>query len=275
MGKQCQLVIGPAGSGKSTYCRTIMSHCQSIKRSVHLVNLDPAAENFEYEPTIDIRDLITLDDVMEELDYGPNGGLVYCMEFLINNINWLEEELNNYEDDYLIFDCPGQIELYTHFPIMKTIVQTLQKYDYNVCCVYLLDSQFIEDTSKFFSGVLNAMSAMIQLEIPHINVLTKVDLLDKKVQRSRDFERYLEVDSSLLTEDINNRMRPRYQHLNEAIVQLIDEYNMVNFLPLDISDEESVAYVLAQVDNSIQYGEDLEVKEREDFTEDVDDDYDY
>ena len=29
-----------------------MSHCQSIKRSVHLVNLDPAAENFEYEPTI-------------------------------------------------------------------------------------------------------------------------------------------------------------------------------------------------------------------------------
>jgi len=28
----------------------------------------------------DIRDLITLDDVMEELDYGPNGGLVYCME---------------------------------------------------------------------------------------------------------------------------------------------------------------------------------------------------
>jgi len=48
---------------------------------------------------------------------------------------------------------------------------------------------------------------------------------------------------------------------------------MVNFLPLDITDEESVAYVLAQVDNSIQYGEDLEVKEREHFTEEVDDDY--
>jgi hypothetical protein len=28
----------------------------------------------------DIQELISLEDVMEELDYGPNGGLVYCME---------------------------------------------------------------------------------------------------------------------------------------------------------------------------------------------------
>jgi hypothetical protein len=44
------------------------------------VNLDPAAETFEYEPSIDIRDLINLNDVMTELDYGPNGGLIYCFE---------------------------------------------------------------------------------------------------------------------------------------------------------------------------------------------------
>ena len=29
----------------------------------------------------DIRELISLDDVMEELGLGPNGGLVYCMEY--------------------------------------------------------------------------------------------------------------------------------------------------------------------------------------------------
>lgn len=67
-------------SNKSTYCATMMTHCQTAGRKVHLVNLDPAAENFEYEPTIDIRELITLEDVMEELDYGPNGGLIYCLE---------------------------------------------------------------------------------------------------------------------------------------------------------------------------------------------------
>lgn len=46
------------------------------------MNLDPAAapDSFEYEPTIDIKDLISLQDVMDELEYGPNGGLVYCFE---------------------------------------------------------------------------------------------------------------------------------------------------------------------------------------------------
>jgi len=29
-----------------------MTHCQNIGRAVHLVNLDPAAEKFEYEPSI-------------------------------------------------------------------------------------------------------------------------------------------------------------------------------------------------------------------------------
>lgn len=47
-----------------------------------MVNLDPAASaaSFEYEPAIDIKDLVSLEDVMSELGYGPNGGLVYCFE---------------------------------------------------------------------------------------------------------------------------------------------------------------------------------------------------
>lgn len=49
-------------------------------RTMHLFNLDPAAENFEYTPSVDIRDLIGLDEVMEDLDFGPNGGLIYCFE---------------------------------------------------------------------------------------------------------------------------------------------------------------------------------------------------
>jgi hypothetical protein len=52
------------------------------KRSVEIVNLDPAAEHFDYEPSIDIRELIQLDDTMEDenLNFGPNGGLIFCME---------------------------------------------------------------------------------------------------------------------------------------------------------------------------------------------------
>jgi nitrogen-specific signal transduction histidine kinase len=50
--------------------------------NLNIVNLDPAAEYFEYPLTADIRDLIQLDDVMEDdtLHFGPNGGLLFCME---------------------------------------------------------------------------------------------------------------------------------------------------------------------------------------------------
>jgi GTPase SAR1 family protein len=276
--------MGPAGSGKSTYCATIVTHCQNIGRSVHLVNLDPAAERFEYQPTIDIKDLITLEDVMEELQYGPNGGLIYCMEFLMNNIDWLEEELGAFEDDYLIFDCPGQIELYTHFPIMRRITETLQRWNFSICGVYLLESQFIEDKSKYFAGVLSAMSAMINLEIPHINVMSKMDLLEEGglgqgrtlTPRSRrkgarkqkqELDQYFEADPLLLVDDVNEQTSPRFHSLNQAIVQLIDDYNVVSFIPLNIKDEDSIEYLLSSVDNAMQYGEDLEPREPNDEVE--------
>ena len=74
--------LGPAGAGKSTLCTSLITHLQTVKRTGHLFNLDPAAtnESFQVEPSIDIRDLISLDDAMTELGYGPNGGLVYCFE---------------------------------------------------------------------------------------------------------------------------------------------------------------------------------------------------
>jgi hypothetical protein len=30
-----------------------------------------------------------------------------CIRYLSQNMDWLEEELGGYDDDYLIFDCPG------------------------------------------------------------------------------------------------------------------------------------------------------------------------
>ena len=106
-----QLVIGPAGSGKSTYCSNIQQHCHSIGRTIHVINLDPAADASKYSVTSDVRDLINLDEVMEEEELGPNGALMFCMEYLEDNLDdWLAEELEGYlEDDMVIFDCPGQL----------------------------------------------------------------------------------------------------------------------------------------------------------------------
>lgn len=85
----------------------MQEHAASERHNLHVVNLDPAAEHFGYnvkesmlffidlylnicckvfffffilshdaQVAFDIRDLISLEDVMEEMELGPNGGLV-------------------------------------------------------------------------------------------------------------------------------------------------------------------------------------------------------
>lgn len=58
-------------------------------------------------------------------------------------------------------------------------------------------------------------------------------------------------------------MGPKFRQLNAAVTSLLDEYSLVSFVPLDISDEESIGDVLLQIDMAIQYGEDADVKIRE------------
>uniref|UniRef100_A0A8D0L858 GPN-loop GTPase 3 n=1 Tax=Sphenodon punctatus TaxID=8508 RepID=A0A8D0L858_SPHPU len=268
MPRYAQLVMGPAGSGKSTYCSTMVQHCEALNRSVQVVNLDPAAEHFDYPFMADIRELIEVDDVMEDdyLRFGPNGGLVFCMEYFANHFDWLEDSLGHVEDDYILFDCPGQIELYTHLPVMKQLVEQLQKLEFRVCGVFLVDSQFMVESFKFISGVLAALSTMVSLEVPQVNIMTKMDLLSKKAKK--EIEKYLDPDMYSMMDDSTDVLKSqRFQKLTQAICGLIDDYSMVRFLPYDRSDEESMNIVLQHIDFAIQYGEDLEFKEPKDFEE--------
>ncbi|KAJ9092170.1 hypothetical protein QFC19_008828 [Naganishia cerealis] len=270
------LALGPAGAGKSTFCNSIIAHMQTIGRRAHIVNLDPAAEPTNYEFTIDIRDLISLQDVMEELDLGPNGALIYCFEYLMENLDWLDEEIGDYNDEYLIFDCPGQIELYTHVPAMPTIVRHLQQLlGFNLCATYLVEAPFVVEHAKFFSAALSAMSAMILLELPHINILLKTDLIKDDVTR-RQLKRFLNPDPLLLLlkkVDLESESNPRFVRLNRAIANLVDDFGMVQFLPLDCTKEsDSVATILSYIDDVTQWSEGQEPKEPVDVEEVGEDD---
>ncbi|KAK9478668.1 GPN-loop GTPase [Lipomyces japonicus] len=267
------MVLGPAGVGKSTFCSALLTHIQSIGRRAHLVNLDPAAEPGEYEFTVDIRDLISLQDVMEEMNFGPNGGLLYCFEFLMNHLDWLDSEIGDYEDEFLIFDCPGQIELYTHVPVLPTLAKHLtQNLSFSLCASYLLEAPFAVDKPKFFSGVMSAMSAMILLELPHLNILSKVDLVKDDLSK-RELKQFLNPDASLLS-GINAKTNPKFHNLNQAIANLIDDFGMIQFLPLDATQTDSVATILSYIDDTTQWAESQEPKEPKDefFEEDDEED---
>lgn len=142
-----QLVIGPPGAGKSTYCNGMHQFLGAIGRKCSVVNLDPANDKTSYPCALDVRDLVTLEDIMEEDKLGPNGGVLYALEELENNFDWLENGLkelggmsdispshihllagfDEFLDDYILFDCPGQVELFTHHASLRNIFYKIQK----------------------------------------------------------------------------------------------------------------------------------------------------
>ena len=68
------IVVGPPGSGKSTCCKGLQHYFSLIERPVALINLDPANDRLPYEASVDIGDLVSLEEVTANLGLGPNGG---------------------------------------------------------------------------------------------------------------------------------------------------------------------------------------------------------
>jgi len=66
----------------------------AIGRKCSVVNLDPANDRTGYPCALDVRGLVTLDEVMDEEGLGPNGGVVYALEELEGNLDWLEQGLS-------------------------------------------------------------------------------------------------------------------------------------------------------------------------------------
>lgn len=85
--------IGPPGSGKSTLTNGIQQFMRALDRPCSVANLDPANDNIPYEPAFDVRELVTVEDVMAAEELGPNGGLIWAMEEIETNFDWLEEKV--------------------------------------------------------------------------------------------------------------------------------------------------------------------------------------
>lgn len=45
---------------------------------------------------------------------------------------------------------------------------------------------------------------------------------------------------------------PRFRRLNASVASLLDEYSLVSFVPLDISDDDSIGGVLMQVREGVR-----------------------
>jgi GTPase SAR1 family protein len=248
--RQGQIVVGPPGSGKSTYCAGLCQLLTGLGRSFSVVNLDPANIEAQYAAEVDVRDLITAEDAGESCSLGPNGALMFCVQFLAANQQWLIDALNSAPGDLFLFDCPGQVELYTVSNDLKGIFKAIEREcQMKLVVVNLVDCNLCAQPSTYISACMVSLAMMTHLELPHINVLSKIDTLGQ-------FYESLPLSLSCYTdlkglEQLEVRGNPKLQKLSKRLVEVLDDFSLVSFLPLAIQDKDTVLAVLRQVDRSL------------------------
>jgi len=220
-----QLVIGPAGAGKSSYVGRAAAHYAAVGRLVRCVNLDPAAEFLPYVPAVDVRDAIRSRDVMLQCGLGPNGALSRCLESVVSvESGWLDDALGGEGPAYLLIDLPGQIEVCSHMPALCDILFLLESKGYRTLVVFCLDAQCVGDASKFLSGSVSALASMTMASVPRLNVLTKCDLLSESARAQLDW--FTEMGTSALC------ARGRLDELTSGLCMLLERCRIVQWQPL-------------------------------------------
>lgn len=268
-----------------------------VGRKVCVINLDFANDNVrdfyksnnkkknENEHEIFYLDIlssgITVESSMENYSLGPNGALIFCMEALLKNVGWLIDEIRQKAKDcnYFIFDLPGQIELYTHHTIVYDLLKILEKeLNLRLCSVSLLDCYNCTQPTLFISGSLITLMIMLNLKLPHISVLSKVDLLKyydslpfqldfftemlditpltryleggfSKKESIKDFKGGNRTDEDNDEEDeeylklkakSTSKMQQKFLKLSTNLCEIVNDFALVSLFPLDISNVEVI-----------------------------------
>ncbi|PKS09007.1 hypothetical protein jhhlp_003620 [Lomentospora prolificans] len=230
-----QLVVGNPGAGKSTYCDGMHQFLGAIGRACSVVNLDPANDRTNYPCAIDIRDLVKLEEAMADDKLGPNGGMLYALEELENNFEWLEEGLKELGEDYILFDCPGQLVV-----------------------VHLSDCICLTQPSLYISNLLLSLRGMLQMDMPCVNVLTKIDLISTYEPLPYNLDFYTDVDDlsrlqPYLDEETTSRRSNKYSRLTELIGQMIERYGLVRYEVLAVENKRSMMHLLRVIDRAGGY----------------------
>lgn len=245
--------IGTAGSGKSTLTASMQQWCHDHGLDAIIVNLDPGAENLPYDPDVDIRDWISLQEVMAANKLGPNGAQIACADMIALNTKDVKESITLFKADYVLLDTPGQLELFVFREAGKYTVKFLSPEKSLLC--YLLDPLLAKSASGFVSQLLLAVITNLRLSLPQINILSKADLLTKKEQAlinrwSRDPD---EIYQALCDEEPS-----MHREMSEHILQLIKDIGGYSrLIPTSNKDFFGIEDIYADIQQLFEGGEDL------------------
>lgn len=234
--KYAEIVIGPPGSGKSTY---VMNKKASLShRHPFAINLDPGNKRdtgFDYS----ICSISSSREFQETHDVGPNMSSKMILEEFSSSFEEIFREHIEDTDHYLLLDFPGQIELFICSDVPNNILGYLKRNGYSVVVINLIDLVFFTNSHSLISSYMISTLCLCLLESAQVNVISKCDNWDRlnlehPLRDIADLTCLSEMKSSLHTE----------------MIDFVHNQCLLSYEILDYDNLDSISYLQVAIDRA-------------------------
>ncbi len=247
-------VLGPAGSGKSTFSSAFKDWMGNNSYLANVVNMDPGADFLPYDPDVDIRDYIILSDIMDEYSLGPNGAQILAADMVVNYVDDILNRAEENDPDYIIFDTPGQIELFAFRTSSEILFDKLS--GKNGFLIFLMDPMIAQTPSGYISLIMLSASVYFRFYSPFLNVINKMDLLsDEDLTRLNMWN----LKREILYEDLRNEGKGMESLYFTEIFKALDSMgNLAGYSFVSSRDMNGFEKIYTVIQSVYGAGEDLE-----------------
>ena len=246
--------VGTAGCGKSTLTYAFQLWMQSQGFDAITVNLDPGVDELMYNPDVDVRDWVEIDDIMKEYGLGPNGAQIAAADMMALDVKEISEVIAGFDTDYVLIDTPGQLELFTFRQSSRVIVEELGIED--SVLAFLFDPSVARSPNGYVSSMMLAATVHFRLPVPMLLLMAKADMLkdsDKELIDSWSRDHYA-LFSSLMDESKDAQTSVSVEFLQA--LESIGAGRAV--VPVSADSGEGLEDIYSAVQMALEGGEDLE-----------------